>query len=161
MSVPQDLFDPAHYVSVRAPAERATPLPHWCYTHPDFYRREVERIFMKVWNYVGHASQIPQPGDYFTAAVAGAPVVVIRGDDGEIRAFHNSCRHRGSRIAWDEGNCKNLTCPYHNWTYGRDGALIATPLIEEEDGFWHADFPLLPVTLDRWAGFLFVNFDPN
>ena len=69
MSVPQDLFDPAYYVSVRAPVERATPLPNWCYTSPDFYRREVERIFMKVWNYVGHASQIPQPGDYFTAAV--------------------------------------------------------------------------------------------
>lgn len=161
MHVPQDLFDPALYETVRAPAERATPLPNWCYTSPDFYRREVERIFMKVWNYAGHASQIPDPGDYFTIEIAGAPIVVIRGDDGEIRAFHNSCRHRGSRIAWGEGQCKTLTCPYHNWTYGRDGSLIATPLIEEEDGFRRADFPLLPVTLDRWAGFLFVNFDPD
>ena len=161
MAIPQDLFDPAHYASVRAPAARATPLPNWCYTSPEFYRRELERIFRKVWNYVGHASQIPRPGDYFTVEIAGAPIVVIRGDDGEIRAFHNSCRHRGTRIAWDEGNCKALTCPYHNWTYARDGALIATPLIEEEDGFAYADYPLLPVTLDCWAGFLFVNFDPE
>ena len=158
---PQYLFNPEHYASVRAPAERATPLPNWCYTSPAFYRREVERIFMKVWNYVGHASQITQPGDYFTIEVAGAPVIVIRGDDGEIRAFHNSCRHRGSRLVWNEGNCKNLTCPYHNWTYARDGALIATPLIEEQDGFRYVDYPLLPVTLDRWSGFLFVNFDSN
>ena len=161
MQVPQDLFDPARYASVRAPAAKATPLPNWCYTSSEFYRREVERIFRRVWNYAGHASQIPQLGDYFTIDIAGAPVVVIRGDDGEIRAFHNSCRHRGSRVAWDEGNCKNLTCPYHNWTYARDGALIATPLIDEEDGFSHADYPLLPVLLDSWAGFLFVNFDPD
>ena len=161
MHEPEDLFDPTHYASVRLAAEQATPLPNWCYTSPNFYRREVERIFMKVWNYVGHASQIPQPGDFFTIEVAGAPLVVIRGDDGAIRAFHNSCRHRGSRLAWDEGNCKHLTCPYHNWTYARDGALIATPLIEEEDGFRHDDFSLLDVSLERWAGFLFVNFDPN
>ncbi len=161
MNAPSDLFSPAHYARVREPAARATPLPNWCYTSPEFYRREVERIFMKVWNYVGHASQIPNPGDYFTIEITGAPVIVIRGDDGEVRAFHNSCRHRGSRIAWDEGNCKNLTCPYHNWTYARDGALIATPLIDEDADFRHADYPLLPVTLDRWAGFLFVNFDPD
>jgi choline monooxygenase len=161
MSVPNDLFNPAHYASVRNPAERATPLPNWCYTSPEFYRREVEQIFMKVWNYVGHASRIPAPGDFFTIEITGAPIVVIHGDDGVIRAFHNSCRHRGSRIAKGEGACKNLTCPYHNWTYARDGALIATPLIDEGENFSHADYPLLPVTLDRWAGFLFVNFDSD
>lgn len=161
MTVPNDLFNPAHYARVRELAAQAVPLPNWCYTSPEFYRREVERIFMKVWNYVGHASQIPEPGDFFTIEITGAPVVVIRGDDGAIRAFHNSCRHRGSRIAWGEGTCKNLTCPYHNWTYARDGALIATPLIDEDADFARADHPLLPVTLDRWAGFLFVNFDPD
>ncbi len=161
MPNPDDLFNPTHYTRVRELAARAVPLPNWCYTSPEFYQREVERIFMKVWNYAGHDSQIPEPGDYFTIEVTGAPVIVIRGDDGEIRAFHNSCRHRGSRVAWDEGNCKNLTCPYHNWTYARNGALIATPLIDEDADFNHTDYPLLPVTLDRWAGFLFVNFDPE
>lgn len=159
MHAPDDLFNPEHYVRVRERAARAAPLPNWCYTSPAFYRREVERIFMKVWNYVGHASQIPEPGDYFTIEITDAPIIVIRGDDGTIRAFHNSCRHRGSRVAWDEGNCKNLTCPYHNWTYARDGRLIATPLIDEDADFRYADNPLLPATLDSWAGFLFVNFD--
>ncbi|NKB59133.1 MAG: Rieske 2Fe-2S domain-containing protein [Alphaproteobacteria bacterium] len=160
MHAPDDLFNPARYARVREPAARAVPLPNWCYTSPEFYMREVERIFMKVWNYVGHASQIPEAGDYFTIEITGAPVIIIRGDDGEIRAFHNSCRHRGSRVAWGEGSCKNLTCPYHNWTYARDGNLIATPLIDEDEDFSRADYPLLPVTMDHWAGFLFVNFDP-
>ena len=65
MHMPDNLFDPALYARVRKPAEQAVPLPNWCYTSPEFYRREVERIFMKVWNYVGHASQIPEPGDFF------------------------------------------------------------------------------------------------
>jgi len=161
MTEPLDMFDPAHYAAVRLPAPKASPLPNWCYTSPAFYAREVERLFMKVWNYVGHASQIPEPGDFFTHDIAGMPIILIRGDDGDIRAFHNSCRHRGSMIATGAGACKTLMCPYHNWTYGRDGRLIATPLIEEDENLCHADLGLLPVRLERWAGFLFVNFDDS
>ncbi len=159
MTEPLNLLDPKHYEAVRRPAAEATPLPNWCYTSAGWYALEVERVFMKVWNYVGHESRITEPGDFFTVEITGAPVIVIRGDDGEIRAFHNSCRHRGSRIASGDGNCKALTCPYHTWTYGRDGALLATPLIEEDEHLWYADLGLLPVRLERWAGFLFVNFD--
>ena len=148
MQTPSHPFDPRRFEEVRKPLDQASTMPPWVYTSDEFYRREVDRIFMKVWNYVGHASQLSQPGDYFTIEIAGAPVILIRGDDGEIRAFHNSCRHRGSRLVWNEGNCKNLTCPYHNWTYARDGALIGTPLIEEQDGFHYVDYPLLPVTLE-------------
>lgn len=159
MTEPLDLLDPTHYTAVRQPAAEAAPLPNWCYTSQGWYALEVERIFRKVWTYIGHASQIPEAGDFFTVDIAGAPVIVIRGDDGEVRAFHNSCRHRGSRIASGEGNCKTLTCPYHTWTYGRDGALLATPLIEEDAHIRYGDLGLLPVRLERWAGFLFVNFD--
>jgi phenylpropionate dioxygenase-like ring-hydroxylating dioxygenase large terminal subunit len=159
MSEPLNLLDPKHYQAVRRPASEATPLPNWCYTSSGWYALEVERVFMKVWNYVGHESRIPEPGDFFTVEITGAPAIIIRGDDGEIRAFHNSCRHRGSRIASGDGNCKALTCPYHTWTYGRDGKLLATPMIEEDEHLRHADLGLLPVRLERWAGFLFVNFD--
>lgn len=159
MTEPRDLLDPGYYEVVRRDPGEAAPLPNWCYTSPAWYALEVERLFRRVWNYVGHASRIPRPGDFFTIDLAGAPVIVVRGDDGEVRAFHNSCRHRGSRIAWGEGNCKTLTCPYHTWTYGRDGRLLATPLIEEDTHIRHADLGLLPVRLERWAGFLFVNFD--
>ena len=161
MTEPLDLLDPIHYETVRRPAAEAAPLPNWCYTSTNWYALEVERIFMKVWNYVGHTSQLPNAGDFFTLEVAGAPIIVITGDDGEVRAFHNSCRHRGSKIAWGEGNCKALTCPYHTWTYARDGALIATPLIEKDAHICYEDLGLLKVRLERWHGFLFVNFDDN
>ena len=127
------MLDPKHCVNALKPQVEAENLPPWCYTDESFHRIEIERVFMKVWNYVGHESRIPEPGDFFTVEITGAPVIIIRGDDGEIRAFHNSCRHRGSRIASGDGNCKALTCPYHTWTYGRDGKLLATPMIEEDE----------------------------
>lgn len=159
MIVPPDLSDPKHYEQVRLPAEQACPLPNWCYTSQEFFQLEVERIFMKAWNYAGHDSQIKSPGDYFCLDVTGIPVIVIRGDDGEVRAFYNACRHRGSRIATGEGNCRKLICPYHRWTYKRDGTLSGTPLIEEDAHLKYEDLGLLPVRLERWHGFLFINFD--
>ena len=106
MYVPENILDPSLYSQVRLPSEDARPLPNWCYTSDAFYRLEVERIFMKVWNYAGHASQIPNPGDYFTLDVAGIPVILMRGDDREVRAFYNACRHRGSRIVSGAGHCR-------------------------------------------------------
>src|SRR5262245_13417678 len=88
-----DLFDPRHYEAVRRPLLDAETLPAWCYTSPAFYRREVERIFLKVWNFVGSVHQIPKPGDYFALTFVGIPLIILRDGDGNIRAFANSCRH--------------------------------------------------------------------
>jgi choline monooxygenase len=154
-----DMTDPAHYQGVRRPVERATPLPNWCYTSDEFYALEIEHIFKKAWNYVGHASQIPAPGDYFTHEITGIPIVIVHGMDGTIRAFYNACRHRGMPIASGAGNCRRFICPYHSWTYTTDGSLFATPMIEEDDGLKRSELSLLPVRLERWHGFLFVCFD--
>src|SRR5438270_7709088 len=108
-----DLFDPRHYEGVRRPLLDAETLPAWCYTSPAFYRREVERIFRKVWNFLGAADQIPNPGDYFTVTFAGVPIIVLRDGAGQLRAFANSCRHRGSELLSGSGNCKLISCPYH------------------------------------------------
>ena len=154
-----DMSDPAHYAGVRKPVEQATPLPNWCYNSAEFYALEVERIFKKAWNYVGHASSIPAAGDFFTHEITGMPIVLVHGHDGTIRAFHNACRHRGAPVASGAGNCRHFSCPYHSWTYATDGALFATPLIDEDANLRHADLGLLPVRLERWHGFLFVTFD--
>ena len=159
--IPENMRDPAHYAQVRLPAEKARPLPNWCYTSEAFFQLEIEHIFMKVWNYAGHDSQIPDPGDYFCLDVTGVPVIIIRGADNEVRAFYNACRHRGSRIASGEGHCQKLVCPYHRWTYETDGRLTGTPLIEEDSHLQHTDLGLLPVRMERWHGFLFINFDEN
>jgi choline monooxygenase len=154
-----DLFNPKHYAAVRKPLLEAETMPAWCYTSPAFYRREVERIWKKVWNFVGSAAQIPNPGDYFTLTFAGIPVIILRDHDGILRAFANTCRHRGSELLDGAGQCKLIVCPYHSWSYELDGTLRGAPEMEKTIGFDKADYGLVPIKLDTWGGFLFINFD--
>ena len=159
MQPPTDLFDPAHYAATRRPLLEAETLPPWCYTSEAFYRREVERIFRKVWNFVGHVSQVANPGDYFALTFAGIPVIILRDLSGTLRAFANTCRHRGSALLEGSGNCRVIVCPYHSWTYALDGALRAAPEMQQTIGFDTADAGLIPLRLDTWGGFLFLCFD--
>lgn len=156
-----DIFDPAHYAGTRRPLLEAETLPAWCYTSQAFYEREVERIFLKVWNFIGRADRISNAGDYFAFEFVGVPVVVLRDKQGRIRAFVNSCRHRGTRIMSGEGSCVALRCPYHSWTYALDGRLMGAPQMEDTVGFDKKDYGLLPIRIESWDGFLFINFDPD
>jgi len=155
----QDMFDPAHYAGVRRPLLEAETMPPWTYTSEEFYRREVDRIFMKAWNFLGRVEQVRNPGDYFAVNFAGVPLIVLRDDKGEVRAFANSCRHRGSELLEGTGNCKAIICPYHSWTYGLDGRLAGAPDMGKSTGFRNEDHALVPIHLETWAGFIFVNFD--
>ena len=161
MHAETDMFNPKLYSAVRKPLLDAETLPAWCYTSPAFYRREVERIFMKVWNFLGSADRIPNPGDYFTLNFVGVPVIILRDAKGKLRAFANTCRHRGSELLEGEGNCKLIVCPYHSWTYELDGALRGAPEMDQTHGFDRKDYGLIPIKLDTWGGFLFINFDPD
>jgi phenylpropionate dioxygenase-like ring-hydroxylating dioxygenase large terminal subunit len=156
-----EVFDPRRYQAVRKPLLEAETLPAWCYTSPAFYSREVERIWRKVWNFLGSATHIPKPGDYFTVAFAGVPIIVLRDHDGRVRTFANSCRHRGSVLLQGEGNCKAIACPYHSWTYGLDGRLRGAPEMEKTVGFDKGDYGLIEIKTDIWGGFIFVNFDKD
>ena len=98
------------------------------YTDPEIFTLEVERVFGRTWNYVGHQSQVPNPGDYFSTTVANRPVIMVRHSDGRIRVLHNRCAHRGAKvIAGRSGNAKLLRCCYHGWTYHTDGTLHSIP----------------------------------
>lgn len=156
-----DLFNPAHYAGVRKPLLEAETVPAWCYTSQEFYQREVERIWRKLWNFVGSADQIANPGDYFTLNFTGVPLIILRDQDGVIRAFANTCRHRGSELLEGKGNCKLIVCPYHSWTFELNGNLRGAPEMEKTIGFEKADYGLRPIKVDTWGGFLFVNFDDN
>src|SRR5687767_5564243 len=158
---PSDLFDPRHYENVRRPLLEAETLPPWCYTSEAFYRREVDRLFMKVWNFLGRVEQVPNRGDYFTLDFAGVPLIVVRGDDDKVRAFANTCRHRGSQLLEGNGSCKAIVCPYHSWTYKLNGELAGAPEMEQTAGFRKEDHGLVQLRLDTWAGFIFVNFDAH
>jgi choline monooxygenase len=154
-----DMFDPARYASVRRPTLEATSLPPWCYTAPEFYRREVDRIFRRTWSFIGRTDEIPNPGDYMASEICGEPIVVIRDDGGQIRAFANTCRHRGTKLLDGHGNCRYVSCPYHSWTYALSGELIGAPGMERTAAFDKRDHGLVPLRLDTWDGFIFVALD--
>ena len=163
---PSDLkmFHPRTYDQIRKSVTEASTLPPFCYTSAEFYRAEVKHMFMKVWNFLGRADRIQKAGDYFTIDYVGVGLIILRDRDGSIKAFANSCRHRGTRIIDAEmidtiDNTRGLKCPYHSWVYGLDGSLKGAPGMEETVGFDKTQSGLIPVRIETWGGFLFVNFD--
>jgi choline monooxygenase len=151
-----NLFDPTTYETLRLPLDRAEGLPPGCYSDPAFHQRETEHIFNRGWVMVGRADRAPNPGDYFTAEFGNARLIVLRNEDGGLRAFGNSCRHRGTPLLEGEGSCRTIVCPYHAWTFGLDGTLLGAPGMKESIGFDPADHSLREVRLDTWGGFVFV-----
>jgi len=137
-------------------------LPGWLYYDPEFFEAEKKAFLRAAPQIVCHESEITDPGDWRTLEYLGESVIVIRGDDREIRAFSNVCRHRGSRIVDGHGGCaKVLTCPYHAWSYARDGRLVGVPHRQEYPGLQTDRLGLKPVALEKWRGFLFVTLEPG
>lgn len=140
------------------------PIPIAPYVSPEFFEREREKIFRKVWLNVGRVEQIPVRGDYFVKDldICRTSILIVRGDDGQVNAFHNMCSHRGNRVVWDaKGSCQAFACKYHCWTYGLNGALKTIP---DERRFFELDkkaLGLTPVAVDVWEGFIFINVDPQ
>ncbi|MEZ4449785.1 MAG: aromatic ring-hydroxylating dioxygenase subunit alpha [Nannocystaceae bacterium] len=144
------------------PLARAETLPAACYVDPRALAFERAAIFARSWQAVGHAAQVAERGRYFTATIAGAPVLVVRGDDGALRGFYNVCRHRAGPIALDpEGSASVLRCRYHGWTYGLDGALRGLPRWRGVECFDRAEYGLRPVAVHEWQGLVLVHLDPD
>jgi glycine betaine catabolism A len=124
------------------------------YVDPQVFEIDADRIFRRHWLLAGPSCRIKQAGDYFTCLVANDSIIILRDEIGEVRGFHNVCRHRGSRICLDgNGHTKRLVCPYHNWSYGLDGALcVARHLPDEYD---RSTLSLHPVAVCEVAGLIF------
>ncbi len=137
-------------------------LPGWVYHDPEFFEAEKARVLRQSWQIVCHASDVAAPGDWHTLDYLGESIIVVRGDDGECRAFTNVCRHRGSRLVDGSSGCaKKLVCPYHAWTYGLDGALTGVPGRREYPGLQLANHGLAGVEIEVWQGFIFVRLAPG
>lgn len=142
-----------------SPLERATALPPGWYTHPEALAVERRSLFFNTWQAVGRADQVAQAGQYFTTSLLGEPLVVLRDDDGHLRAFYNVCRHRAGPPATGCGTAKKLRCAYHGWTYGLDGQLKGTPEFAGVEGFERESVRLEPVKAQAWGPMVFVNLD--
>ena len=135
-------------------------LPASWYHDPAQYARELEAVWYRDWVCVGRSEEIRERGDYVLATVGEESLVLTRDRDGRPRAFHNSCRHRGSRLCTEPRGrfaAGRIVCPYHAWTYGLGGELLATPRMQLPADFRREDYPLHAAHAGEWGGFLFVN----
>jgi carnitine monooxygenase subunit len=132
-------------------------LPGWTYHDPDYFAVEMDRVIRPAWQIVCHGSDIPGSGDWRTSELLGESIVVVRGEDGAVRAFVNVCRHRAMRIVdGDKGCAKKLVCPYHAWVYELDGRLSGVPMRGDYPALDMAATGLSPVDVEIWQGFVFV-----
>ena len=134
-------------------------LPFDWYADAAVLRAEQELIFGRSWQYAARAEQVAAPGQLATAWAGSLPVVLARARDGVLRGFRNVCRHRGHVLCEGDARRESLQCPYHAWTYGLDGALRSAPRSDREPGFDRSQLGLVPVAVDEWGPFVFVNPD--
>jgi len=136
-------------------------LPGWTYHNAEFFELEKEYLFLSNWMLVCHVSEVPNPGDFATLRLMGERALVVRGEDGELRAFYNVCRHRAAAVVQGRtGSCAStgIRCPYHGWLYGLDGSLKAVPAEATFPGLNKAEYGLKPIDIEVCLGFVFIRF---
>jgi nitrite reductase/ring-hydroxylating ferredoxin subunit len=135
------------------------------FVNEEIYQQELERLFARVWLFVGHESQIPKPGDYFVSGMGEESVILCRDRTGKVHVFLNSCRHRGMKVCrYDEGSTPVFTCPYHGWSYGTDGQLVGVPYFKEayHDQLDKSRWGLIEVPqLRLYKGTVWASWDPS
>jgi len=141
--------DPARSWSLRAEA----------YTERRWADADVAGILARSWQWICHVERLRDPGSYVSATVAGMPVAVVRGRDGELRAFYNVCKHRAHELLSGSGTTRNIVCPYHAWTYGLDGNLKAARRADRMESFDMGEVCLEPVLVEEFGGMVYVNLD--
>ncbi len=146
---------------VSVPFERARAMPKSVYVSQEFLDREIEEIFRKEWFCLGRADGLRKPGDYFASELAGQPIMVVRDQNGQLRAQANVCRHRMSVLLEGSGNTRTIVCPYHGWTYGLDGWLRGAPGMARNLDFDRSCYRLPEIRCEEWLGWIFVSLNPD
>jgi choline monooxygenase len=145
-----------------APLDRASTIPSSWYTDSRIFELEKETVFSRSWHVAARIDQLSKPGDYVTTDIADEPIVVVRGSDNQIRAFFNACRHHAAAVMNEpHGNCAQMRCPYHGWTYSLEGELKGTPDFTGVCDFDRANNGLLPVAVATWEPWVFVRIDAS
>jgi choline monooxygenase len=153
-------MDPSDY-KFTADLSRASTIPARWYVDPAVLEAEQRSVFGRTWQCVGHAGAVAEPGSFLAAEVGGEPVLVARDKAGELRAFSNVCRHRGSLLVEGQGCGASIRCPYHAWTYSLDGKLLGTPEFEGVCDWDRSSVALPLYRVQVWGPFVFVNLDAD
>jgi Rieske 2Fe-2S family protein len=145
--------------TVESFVQGARTMPQRYYVGADVFAIEQDRIFARSWLCVGRSTELAEPGTYKLQAIGADSVIILRDKSGTLRAFHNVCRHRGTRLCEAERGTlrETIQCPYHAWTYALDGRLIGAPHMQDVSGFDKKDYSLFSVALQEWEGFVFIN----
>ena len=159
------MADTDHKIEGYSGLTRVEPsLPTHFYLDAEHYEKELRRIWYRNWIYVCRASELDGPRAFRVFDLGSQQILILRGGDGQLKAFHNTCRHRGSVLVQEcEGRLRSpmITCPYHSWAYDLEGRLQRTPTRREQDDFDKGDYPLYDVAVRDWNGFLFIHLDPD
>jgi nitrite reductase/ring-hydroxylating ferredoxin subunit len=161
VTTPGPILTATEHERVTATLAHASTLPPRAYTDPAVWVRETDAIFRRDWVCVARADQAPNPGDYVAVDLLDQPVIVIRGDDGTIRALSNVCLHRAMPLVSGTGSARWIVCPYHQWSYARDGALHTAPLMDGAADFDIEQCRLPELAVEEWQGFVFVSMDAD
>jgi choline monooxygenase len=146
----------------RAPLSEALTIPGPWYVDARMAELERQTVFSRSWQVLGRAEQVAKPGQFVTGTVAGEPIVAVRGQDGQLRAFYNVCRHHAAKVVTEAcGSASLLRCPYHGWNYGLDGSLKGMPEFDGVKNFERQQNGLVPVNAEIWEAFVLVNLDPQ
>jgi len=144
----------------RAPLSQASTIPAAWYVDARLAELERLNVFGKTWQLVARTDQLKMPGQFVSTTLAGEPVVVVRGNDGALRGFYNVCRHHAAAVVTQPcGQATLLHCPYHGWNYGLDGSLKGMPEFEGVENFDRGQNGLVPIRVETWECFVFVNLD--
>jgi Rieske 2Fe-2S family protein len=162
MTTVRPVLTEAEIAAVRKPYRAAALLPGRAYHDEAIFEHEQREWLGHDWVCVGRAEDAEEPGTWFQASVGGEPLLVVRGRDGVLRGFYNVCRHRGTAVVEEPaGKAVRFQCPYHAWIYDLDGRLVRAKHTEELEDFSFDGYGLVPVGLEVWQGFVFVNLDPD
>jgi len=146
----------------RAALQSARTIPAAWYVHSGIAALERERVFGRTWQVVARADQLKDAGQFVTAELAGEPLLIVRGSDGQLRGFYNVCRHHAAAVATEAHGTTNIfRCPYHGWSYGLDGSLKGAPEFEGVCDFDRSQNGLVPLRVETWEQFVFANLDLN
>lgn len=149
------------HAEAEKPLEEASSLPPAIYTSEEVMTLEQRQIFAREWLCPGLAADIPNPGDYLTYSIAEQPVFVMRCTDSEIRTYSNVCRHRMMQLLEGRGSCKQVVCPYHAWTYNREGQLIGAPEMKLSKNFDKKDIQLPEIRTEVWHGWIYITLNED